>query len=269
MPASWKNVWSDAAADGHLAQVAAVGLAQHLGQVVVAVGVHVRHGVRRADHVEVDVGVDPVALGPVERRGRSGASRAGRAPPPPRTPRGPSRPGGFGPIASAASIRVASPLPLSSMPGPPGDGVEVAARHDDAVLAPARRLGDHVLGAAAARGRVDAHGRARCRPPSSPSARVDTTTTGIPMPGAASVPLGTPRLLRTSSWMTSAFAPARSAFSRLVAREALAALDQRDLAASRARRSRPRRSRGPSSRSVAGGATRAGVAQHLEVVRAG
>ena len=56
---------------------------------------------------------------------------------------------------------------------------------------------------------------ARLPSPSPASARVDTTTTGIRIPVAASVPLGTPRLLLTSSSMTSAVAPARSAFCAL------------------------------------------------------
>ena len=152
--------------------------------------------------------------------------------------------------------------------GPARDRVEVAARHDDVVLVAARRLGDHVLRAAAARGRVDAHGRAAAVAVVAPSARVDTTTTGIRIPVAASVPLGTPRLLLTSSWMTRAVAPARSAFCALT-REKHSPRSTSGIwprsSPSKSEASQPR----PDSRSVAGGAARAGVAQHLEVVRPG
>jgi hypothetical protein len=53
--------------------------------------------------------------------------------------------------------------------------------------------------------------------PASPSPRSETSTTGISIPGMASVPLGTPRRLSTVSNTTTARAPARSAlraFSR-------------------------------------------------------
>ena len=48
-----------------------------------------------------------------------------------------------------------------------------------------------------------------------PSARSETSTTGMSTPGPASVPLGTPRRVRTVSETTSALAPARSALRAL------------------------------------------------------
>ena len=88
------------------------------------------------------------------------------------------------------------------------------------------------------------------------------------MPGAASVPLGTPRLLLTSSWMTSAVAPARSAFCALLAEKhsprSTSGIWPRS-SPSKSAASQPR----PELAQRARGAARAGVAQHLEVVRAG
>ena len=244
MPASWKNVWSDAPPTRHLAQVAAVGVAQHLGEVLVAVGVHVRHRVRRADHVEVDVGVDALALGPVERpdvAARAEQAELLRRPERHAHPRArrvrPDRLGGLDQGGVAAAVVVdARARPRTESRWPPAITTWS--------LAPARRLGDHVLGAAGARDRVDAHGRAAAVAVGTERAAWTPRPPGSGCPVAASVPLGTPRLLLTSSWMTSAAAPARSAFCALT-REKHSPRSTSGIWPARARRSRRRRSRGP------------------------
>ena len=105
---------------------------------------------------------------------------------------------------------VAAPLPLSLMPGPPA----TESRWPPAItmrspLPPG--VSAITFSARAPRESASTVTLTGLPSPASPSARTETSTTGISIPGTASVPLGTPRRMRTGSTTRSASAPACSA----------------------------------------------------------
>ena len=102
-------------------------------------------------------GHDLVALRPAQARRRSAPSPAG---PPPRRPQNANRMWFAGFLmalgtAAAISRSCAVPEPSSLMPGPVDDGVQVRADDDGVVGAPARGVGDHVVGRARLADSVD------------------------------------------------------------------------------------------------------------------
>ena len=149
----------------------------------------------------------------------------------------------------AVSSSAALPEPLSLMPAPVLDGVEVRAGHDDVVVVAGAGLGDHVVGLARLRGVVDGHGHGRARASARGRSRRRTSRTRpgceargvadhVEQPGAARLALvhdddgGRAGGLRVE---------------HLDVEATRAALDERDRAGRECRRSRRPRSRSCSS----------------------
>ena len=125
IPAAAKGTWSDAPpvllpAAPACAAAARCGAPRRVARAGLGGRVHGPDGVRRADHVEVQVRADRPPLGRAERRPRSCASRTGRTPRRPRSRAGSARRARAGQRSRPRASSAATPLPLSLIPGPAG-----------------------------------------------------------------------------------------------------------------------------------------------------
>ena len=207
--------------------------------------VELGHGVRRADHVEVDVRADPPPLVAASASARSGASRAApssSAAPERRAARAP--PGGFGPmrLGQLDERRHAAAVVVDARPA--RHRVEVAAGHHDLSPAPP---GVSAITLCVSRALARRRPRPRARSAPSPTARSDTSTTGIRMSGRRERGARHSAAGRRVVEHHERARAGRLGVEGLGAEEALAAAHERHVARRRARRT-PRRAAAPGCR---------------------